>query len=216
MASSQASWMYTDPYAYQYSDLEPEHDTCAVSSGQQTVTNSSNPCELEGSAPQDTTCYELATNPPSTTLRDSHQIPSELDGLSNSRPSPSRTSPIHSDRRGLARTASRHAASGQYVSKTPPRQPDNSGLISVLHDAAAPIQHYVPHSAAPRQRVRPSPPHYDVGLIAVDENTSTPKEPSSDFDTILRNIGPIYKKGKGNTGRERGSRYYDRYSSNFG
>jgi hypothetical protein len=50
----------------------------------------------------------------------------------------------------------------------------------------------------------------------VDENATTPKEPSSDFDAILRNIGAIDKKGKGNKGRERSSRYYDRYSSNFG
>ncbi|KAH8161060.1 hypothetical protein CIB48_g7180 [Xylaria polymorpha] len=47
-------------------------------------------------------------------------------------------------------------------------------------------------------------------VIPINKNATTPKNPSSDFDTILRNIGPIPYQEKGKIGRERSSRYYDR------
>ncbi|KAI0454091.1 hypothetical protein F5B21DRAFT_477455 [Xylaria acuta] len=208
MASSRASWMFTDPYVYQYSDVDPEHDV-----SEPKAPAGSDSCELEGSTPTDTTRYELAAHQPIEAVRDSHQVPSEPSspcGLSRSRLSNSRTSVRYSDRRGHA---SIHRA-GHAIPTLPHRS--DSGLIPVGERTHTPVQHYVPDTAAPHQWANPSPPAYAAGLMPVDENAATPKEPSSDFDAILRNIGPISKKGKGNIGRERSSRYCDRYGSNFG
>ncbi|KAI1749319.1 hypothetical protein F4782DRAFT_549858 [Xylaria castorea] len=205
MAFSRASWMFTDPYAYQYSDVDPENDV-----SESKVAAGGDPYELEGCTPTDTTRYELAAIQLIEAVRESHQIPNEPTspcGLSRSRLSNSRTSVRYSARRG-------HSPVHRAGSHTPmaPYYPD-SGLILVVEGTQTPVQHSVPDIAAPP---RPSPPSYAAGLIPVDENATTPKEPSSDFDAILRNIGPISKKEKGNIGRERSSRYCDRYSSNFG
>ncbi|KAI0440244.1 hypothetical protein F4803DRAFT_527994 [Xylaria telfairii] len=207
MASSRASWMFTDPYAYQYSDIDPEHDV-----SEQMPTAGSGLSELEGSTPTDATPHELADNSLFKAVHDSHQSsrePSSLFGLSRSRLSNSQTSVRHPERYAHApvRTVESHTS-------VPPQSLD-SGLILARESTHTPIQRYVPDTA-PRHWARPSPPAYSSGLIPVDENASTPKEPSSDFDAILRNIGPISKKGKGNISRERSSRYCDRYSSNFG
>ncbi len=211
--------MFTDPYAYQYSDVDAEDDTLAISPGQQSVISSSTPCELEGSIPTNTIRYELAANPLALSVRDSHQMPNEPPsspcGLNRSRLSNTRTSIRYSDRRGHDRAISANTTPPPYSSRAPP-QPSSSGRIPVLQVAPMPVQHYAPDATEPPRHVRPSPPAYADGLIPVDDNAATPKEASSDFDAILRNIGPISKKGKGNTGRERSNRYYDRYSSNFG
>ncbi|KAI8953444.1 hypothetical protein F4801DRAFT_537650 [Xylaria longipes] len=209
MASSRASWMFTDPYVYQYSDVDLEHDV-----SEPRVAAGSDPCELEGSTPTDTTPYELAANPLIETVRDSRQSSSEPSspcGLSRSRLSISRTSVRHSDRRGHASVSK----AGSHTAMSP--HPSDSGLIPAQESAHTPAQFYASGPAASHhQWARPSPPAYATGLIPVDENATTPKEPSSDFDAILRNIGPISKNGKGKIGRERSSRYCDRYSSNFG
>ncbi|KAI1421808.1 hypothetical protein F5Y12DRAFT_718076 [Xylaria sp. FL1777] len=210
-SSSRASWMFTDPYVYKYSDVDVEDNIPLISPGQQSVIVDSTPCELEGSAPTDTIRYELAAKPLVASIRDSHQTsdepPKSPCGLSRSRFSNAHKSLRYPDRRGHTRVISLHTSPAPY---------SNPGLIPVVEDASTPVQHYVPDTAAPPRYVRPSPPAYADGLIPLDDNATTPKEPSSDFDAILRNIGPISKKGKGKTGRERSSRYYDRYSSNFG
>ncbi|KAI1741924.1 hypothetical protein F4680DRAFT_446471 [Xylaria scruposa] len=207
MASSRASWMFTDPYAYQYSDINPEHDV----SGSK-VSAGSDLSELEGCTPTDMPRYELPANQLIEAVHDSHQIPSEpssLYGLNRSRVSISRTSVRYSNRRehSSVRTAVPHTVSSSY---------SDPGLIPVGEGIHTPAQHPMPNTTASHQLARPSPPAYAAGLIPVDENATTPKEPSSDFDAIFRNIGPIPKNGKGNIGRERSSRYCDRYSSNFG
>ncbi|KAI0487645.1 hypothetical protein F4859DRAFT_510215 [Xylaria cf. heliscus] len=213
MASSRASWMYTDPYAYQYSAIDTEDD------GSERDAAGSDLSELEGSTPTDTTRYELAASPLIKAARDSQRTPSEPSGLNRSRLTKSRSSVRYSDRRGHASAAPRTPKSPRHV---------YSDLIPVEESTHAPAQgqtqHYVPDtttttataSSSHHQRARPSPPTYEAGLIPLDENATTPKEPSSDFDAILRNIGPISKKGKGKISRERSSRYCDRYSSNFG
>ncbi|KAI0403832.1 hypothetical protein F4802DRAFT_271674 [Xylaria palmicola] len=213
MASSQASWMYTDPYAYQYSAVDSEEEVPTDSSHQSGRDTGSDPSELEGSTPLDTTRHELAATPVPKAVRDSQQAAGRH-GVPGARES-------HKYLAGRARdgAAPAHTASASHFPIRAPPQPPSSGLIPVqveAHTAAAAAQRYVPRTAAPCSGPRPSGQAYDTGLIPVDDNASTPKEPSSDFDAILRNIGPISKKGKGNTGRERSSRYYDRYSSNFG
>ncbi|KAH8167968.1 hypothetical protein CIB48_g243 [Xylaria polymorpha] len=207
MTSSRASWMFTDPYVYQYSDIDSENDV-----SERRPTAGSGPCELEGSTPTDATPHELAANPLIRAVHDSRQSsrgPSSPCGLGRSRLSISRSSVRHSEGYGHAsvRTAKPHTS-------MPPQHSD-PGLILARESTHTLAQHHVPNNT-PRHRARPSPPAYSSGLIPVDENASTPKEPSSDFDAILRNIGPISKKGKGNISRERSSRYCDRYSSNFG
>ncbi|KAJ8120869.1 hypothetical protein O1611_g10253 [Lasiodiplodia mahajangana] len=215
LGSSRASWMYADPYTYQYSEIDPEDDMPAVSPNQQAIAAVSGPCELEGSTPTDTTPrYELAANPLLQAIREDHKTKSEPSspcGLSRNRLSDARRSVRHSDRRKQG-TRDVHTMPSPYYSSGiyPPQQPP---IIPVAEDAPTLD---VPAAPPQRQYPQPSPPLYPDGLIPVDENASTPKEPSSDFDAILRNIGPIPKKGKGNTSRERSSRYYDRYSSNFG
>ncbi|KAI0547530.1 hypothetical protein F4679DRAFT_553883 [Xylaria curta] len=207
MASSRASWMFTDPYVYQYSNINSEHDV-----SESKVSAGSDPCELEGCAPTDTPRYELPANQLIEAVHDSHHIPSEPNspcGLNRSRVSISRTSVRYSNRRGhsSARTAVPHTVSPHH---------SDLGLIPVGEGTHTPAQHPVPNTAASHQWPQPSPPAYATGLMPVDENATTPKEPSSDFDAILRNIGPIPKDNKGSIGRERSSRYCDRYSSNFG
>lgn len=90
--------------------------------------------------------------------------------------------------------------------------------MPVVEDSPASFQQYASsNTSPPHPYAQPSLNRYNDGPIPVDERASTPKGPSSDFDAILRNIGPVTgKKGKGNTGRQRSIRYYDRYSSNFG
>ncbi|KAI1129275.1 hypothetical protein F5Y10DRAFT_264267 [Nemania abortiva] len=217
--SSRASWMYTDPYAYQYSEISSEDDMLTVSQGGRMVTAGSDLCELEGSTPTDITSrYELAADPLPQAVREEYETlsePSSPCGLSRNRLSNARRSVRYSDRRKLvARDV--HTTPAPNSSRTYCPQPPSSGLIPVIEDVSIPAPHYTPGAAPCLQHPQASPPRYADGLIPVDENASTPKEPSSDFDAILRNIGPIPKKGKGNTSRERSSRYYDRYSSNFG
>ncbi|RWA05326.1 hypothetical protein EKO27_g9781 [Xylaria grammica] len=217
-SSSRASWMFTDPYTYQYSDIGPEDNIPDDSPVPQGVAAGSDLCELEGSAPTDTTRYELAANSLIENIRDNHPIPNEPGspcGLSRNRLSNARGSLKYPGRRGSTRDRSFHITPEPYTPRSCPPQPPNSGLIPVLEDSPTPAHHFA-QDTAPIRCARPSPPGYAEGLIPVDDNAATPKEPSSDFDAILRNIGPIPKNGKGKTGRERSSRYYDRYSSNFG
>lgn len=210
-SSSRASWMYSDPYAYQYSDVIPEQDFPSSPYPDEYAAGSTSiPYELEGSSPLDTRRYELSANPRVDAVRDNESPisePSSLCGLSRSSLSTIHKSVRYQNRHDPSRRAS---VRGQA---TPASQPDSSGIIPVLENA--PAGTYVPESL-PHCGPRPSPPGYSDGLIPVDENATTPKEPNSDFDAILRNIGPISKSGKGNKGRERSSRYYDRYTSNFG
>ena len=218
--SHRASWMFTDPYTYQYSDIDVDNDSPDTPPAELIGTAISMPCELEGSSPTDTLRYELPASPssplpvdqPNTyAIDEPFKIPS---GLSRSRPSSTRSSVLYSDKRDLFRSLSVHKVTAAL---SRPTQPANSGLIPVLEDTPLHTQHYyAPPPAAPTGLVRPSPPGYGDGLIPVDPIAKTPKEPSSDFDAILRNIGPIQKRGKGNKSRERSNRYYDRYSSNFG
>ncbi|KAI0195660.1 hypothetical protein EV127DRAFT_477382 [Xylaria flabelliformis] len=207
MASSRASWMFTDPYVYQYSDINPEHGVF-----ESKVSAGSDPCELEGCTPTDTPRCGLPADQLIKAVHDNHQIPkpSSPCGLDRSRVSISRKSVRYSNRREHLSVS----MAGPHTSMSP--QHSVLGLKPVGESTHMPAQSSVPDVIAPHQWARPSPPAYAAGLMPVDENATTPKEPSSDFDAILRNIGPISKKGKGNIGRERSSRYCDRYSSNFG
>ncbi|KAI0431760.1 hypothetical protein F5Y09DRAFT_354584 [Xylaria sp. FL1042] len=210
-ASSRASWMFTDPYAYQYSYVEAGNDVPTIFPVKQNIKVDSTLCELEGSTPTDIR-YELAADPSTANVRDSHRTPDELPK------SPYRLSRnSHSITRRVSSYLDRRCHSRSRYAPRAPAQPSSSGLIPIIEDASMPAQRYSPATTAPYSpHVRPSPPAYADGLIPVDEKARTPKEPSSDFDAILRNIGPISRKGKGNMNRERSSRYYDRYSSNFG
>ncbi|KAI0532796.1 hypothetical protein GGR58DRAFT_488885 [Xylaria digitata] len=215
--SFRASWMFSDPYTYQYSAIEPEHDAPTTSPSQQWVAASDSPSELEGSTPTDTARYELPTNL-SIEIAPNGYIPNEPNtpcGLSRNRLSGTQRSVRYPSCRGHTRQPSVRTTPETNIPRSCPPQPSNTGLIPVLEDAPMSAHHYV-QDTTPHRYVRPSPPAYADGLIPVNENATTPKEPSSDFDAILRNIGPISKKGKGSTGRERSSRYYDRYTSNFG
>ncbi|KAI8632679.1 hypothetical protein F5Y19DRAFT_491326 [Xylariaceae sp. FL1651] len=212
---ARASWMYTDPYSYQYSD---DSSTCGIpiAYSPNMVAASSDPCELEGSLPTDTVRYELAASPQIEAANTIQHTPDELSsscGLSRNGLSSARASVKYPKRRGHARDASVQIAPCTQITRPP--QPQESGLIPVSEGVPATNQRKV-RNIEPYRYGKPSPPIYADGLIPVDENASTPKEPSSDFDAILRNIGPISKKEKGNKSRERSSRYYDRYSSNFG
>ncbi|KAK5632356.1 hypothetical protein RRF57_008070 [Xylaria bambusicola] len=218
--SSRASWMFTDPYVYQYSDIDVDADASVTTPGGTIGAALSTPCELEGSDPRSTIRYELPANSFVASIHTSHHTKDEqfkaTYGLSRNRSSNSRISECCSDRGDRVRTLPVYRSFAPSSSRVPP-QPPISGLIPVVEDASTQYQHYhMPAPTAPPRRIRPSPPGYADGLIPVDANAMTPKEPSSDFDAILRNIGPIPKKVKGSTSRERSSRYFDRYSSNFG
>ncbi|KAI1272137.1 hypothetical protein F5Y07DRAFT_412798 [Xylaria sp. FL0933] len=210
-SSSRASWMFTDPYTYQYSAVEAENNAPIISPGEQSVVTDSATRVLEDST-YPLVRYELAADPLVARAHDSHQTSDEpprgLCELSRNAHSIKRTSSRYPGRRGSSRATN---------ALTAPAQPPSSGFIPVVADPFTPAQRYSPAiTALPSPRAKPSPPAYADGLMPVDENATTPKEPSSDFDAILRNIGPISKKGKGKTRRERSSRYYDRYTSNFG
>ncbi|KAI1313133.1 hypothetical protein F5Y03DRAFT_156167 [Xylaria venustula] len=217
--SHRASWMFTDPYAYQYSDVDAENDDHVdIPPAELGSTSSSTVCELEGSGPTHTLRYELPAGPSVAGVQTKPHINNELSkapsGLSSNHPSSTRSNVGSSDWQDHVRSLSVHEVSAPFRHRQCPPQPASSGLIPVIEDAPLQSHHYSP--VAPPRSIRPSPPGYADGLIPVDANAPTPKEPSSDFDAILRNIGPIPKKKKGNTSRERSSRYYDRYSSNFG
>ncbi|KAI0808718.1 hypothetical protein GGR55DRAFT_182153 [Xylaria sp. FL0064] len=210
-SSSRASWMFTDPYTYQYSAVEAENNTSSISPGEQSVvTDSTTPVLQDPTLPL--VRYELAADPLVIRAHDNYQTP---DGPPKGPCELSRNA--HSITRTSSRYPGRRSSSRATNALTAPAQPSSSGLIPVIEDPYTPAQSYSPAiTALPSPRAKPSPPAYADGLMPVDENATTPKEPSSDFDAILRNIGPISKKGKGKTRRERSSRYYDRYTSNFG
>jgi hypothetical protein len=219
LSQSRASWMYSDPYAYQYSNFNVEDDT-PISQARQTGA-AGGTCELEGSTPTDTVRYELAAHPLTEATRDTGSPqtasePSSPCGLSRSRLTNGRASLKYSSSREHPRSASIHTAPVPYpyAPRTCSPQPASSSLIRTFEDAPVPAQHYVPGPQPPWQP-RQSPPVYADGLMPVDEYATTLKEPSSDFDAILRNIGPISKK-RGSVGRTRASRYHDRYCTNFG
>ncbi|KAI1171303.1 hypothetical protein F4777DRAFT_65038 [Nemania sp. FL0916] len=227
LCSSRASWMYTDPYAYQYSDIsntsnnQDSHSndaTGAEPSWGNTAgsTTTSTLCELEGSSPTNdtTTRYELPAEPVSREQSPTSSAPGSPFGLIRSKLTRSRRSLSSSLRRRVSPDSHTHAHAHAppRSTSTPPQQPASAGLIPVLEEEGIIVA-----STEPCLSYVQPPPGYVDGLIPVDENATTPKEPSSDFDAILRNIGPISKKGNGwKKGRERGSRYYDRYESNFG
>ncbi|KAJ3567275.1 hypothetical protein NPX13_g6824 [Xylaria arbuscula] len=216
--SYRASWMFTDPYAYQYSDVDNEAPD--VPPAELIGTGVYIPCELEGSSPLH---YELPAQPSTSLALNRTNLPADDEAtkapneLNRARPSSTRSSVRSSNRRDLFRSLSAHKVPAVFSSRSCPAQPTTLGLIPVIEDTPTHTQrYYASPPTVPTRQVRPSPPGYADGLIPVDPNATTPKEPSSDFDAILRNIGPIPKKGKGNKSRERGNRYYDRYSSNFG
>jgi len=234
--------MYSDPYTYGYSDVDQDdNNNNPVYASQEPVAAGSAPSELPGSTPTDLTPrYELPAHsvinygdatshaaPPKIT----HEPTTASSGSSRHRPSNAHGSVGYPSRRGHAKDATSHDDTARMP--RPPPQPISAGLIPVIMEDATPMPmptlptaiptttpHYVSSAATAattsHSYPRPSPPAYADGLIPIDKNATTPKEPSSDFDAILRNIGPISKKGKGNKSRERSSRYYDRYSSNFG
>ncbi|KAI1348879.1 hypothetical protein F5Y01DRAFT_328159 [Xylaria sp. FL0043] len=210
-SSSRASWMFTDPYTYQYSAVEAENNAPITSPGEQSLVTDSTTRVLEDPT-HPLVRYELAADQLVARAHDSHQTP---DGPLKD-PCGLRCN-AHSITRTSSRYPSRCGSSRATNALTAPAQPLSSGLIPAVEDPYTPAHRYSPAAAAlSSPRAKPSPPAYADGLMPVDENATTPKEPSSDFDAILRNIGPISKKGKAKTRRERSSRYYDRYTSNFG
>ncbi|KAI1823755.1 hypothetical protein F4861DRAFT_539733 [Xylaria intraflava] len=285
--SHRGSWLYVDPYAYQYADLEPEQDIPA-SPVQQEIAAGSTSVSLKQYTQANEPCYELAADPlpgprrssVSTTSGTNRSCGLSRSHLSNGRGSGSRR---YSARRESVRGGLVHTAPGSSIpqpansglipiledSHTPaenhkrdtlrtdlypwpcppvcddglipvledsnspagrharhpltapsylrPRQPTyDEGLIPVLEDSRSSAKYLVRGPIAAQSYARPSQPAFDSGLMLADENVPKRRESSSDFDTILRNIGEVSKKGKGRVWRERGSRYYDRYSSNFG
>jgi hypothetical protein len=230
--------MYSDPYTYGYSDVDQDDNISnRVYSSREPVVAGSGPSELPGSTPTDLILrHELPANSVindgDAASRAAQLQPTCGPGNSSSQPSRRRSS----NTRVSVRNPSRHEHTKDATSRNNTTctrcspQPASAGLIPVVMEDAAPVPmprlptttmpHYVSSPTTvvttSRSYPRPSPPAYANGLIPVDENATTPKEPSSDFDAILRNIGPISKKGRGNKSRERSNRYYDRYSSNFG
>lgn len=198
--------------------MNTEPDLATVTPGTQGYAAGGSLSELEGSTPTNMgpIRYEL---PATTPAKSSHRAPIELDSsceLGHSHSSKACSSVRCLGRPGRARAVSAYAIPEPYIPMLYPAQPPSAGLIAVQQYAPLPAQHY-PHDTTPPHRACTQPiPTYDDGLMLADDNASTPKEPSSDSDAILRNIGPISKKNKGKLGRVRSSRYYDRYFNNFG
>ncbi|KAI1109460.1 hypothetical protein F5Y14DRAFT_432586 [Nemania sp. NC0429] len=221
--SSRAGWMYTDPYAYQYADLNFDDDMPTVSQGQQMTAAGSSLCELEGSTPADITPrYEPAGSPLSDAVPDGPETPSERNGpcrLSRSRLSNGHASLRYSHRRRHTRDVCAAPAPAPYSPESYLLRASSLGLMPVAENSVLSLQECASFdSSSFRPYRRPSPLGYDDGQIHEDERASTPKERSLDFDTILRNIGSVTdKKGKRKAGRRRSIRsLYDRYSVNFG
>ncbi|KAI1814547.1 hypothetical protein GGS20DRAFT_547820 [Poronia punctata] len=222
-SSFRNSWMFSDPYTYQYSDLE---DGYGYNQGSALY-------ELPGSTPAPR--YELPANVPVELL-----VPPSAE-------------PIHTacklarQRSANPRARARRALSHQPASaglipvvedmpmttsavgpRTSSQPAYSDGLIVAYADGIIPVSGsngFIPVSCGsdglipafgtegliPVPTPTPSPDH---GLMTIDE--TTPNTPSCDFDSILRNIEPVGKAGRRKIRRERSSRYYDRYSSNFG
>ncbi|KAI1433262.1 hypothetical protein GGR50DRAFT_514910 [Xylaria sp. CBS 124048] len=252
-SSHRGSWMYTDPYAYQYSDLDPEDEFIAPV--QQGAAAGSAPMIANRSIPTNEVCFELEGDSPTETARNRHHVRNCMSTPCGVRRSnfPMRDGRRYSNHRESPVDGPVQKPPGSYAG--PRRQPSSSGLIPVLEDTCPTVlrvprkSHTYPGSYTPvcedglmpvceddraptmeshrtfvqhrardplttQSYTRQSQQAYNDGLMLQDESPSTSKEPA-DFDTILKNIGSISKKGKG-VWRERGSRYYDRFSSNFG
>ncbi|KAI2632965.1 hypothetical protein GGS21DRAFT_522109 [Xylaria nigripes] len=227
-------WMYADPYAYQYSDFASEYDA----PDSQGRAAGSAPGESGESTPTSEECFELEAEPLMKPARGSNQSSCRL---SRSHRSTGRGSRGCSSRHEYTRDEPVNTAPGSFPR---PPQPPSAGLITVLEDCPLipvpeesylipvqeesylmpvqeesyliPVQHEVRKPATARSyQGRPGAPGSE-GLIPAEEDVSPSKGPGPDFDAILRNIGPTSKERKWKMWRERSSRYYDRYSSNFG
>ncbi|KAI0391874.1 hypothetical protein F5Y17DRAFT_460370 [Xylariaceae sp. FL0594] len=197
-SSFRASWMYSDPYAYRYSDVDHNDEDGSATP----ISPSSRSPDAAGSA-----------EPPPSELPADEQL--------NRYPRAEQKCFVGNKPVSLLLLLVRRT--GYYYHEIPLQGPTRT------HDDTTRL--HGPHTRNPgRNRLSrlPSrnndlshshtPPAYADGLIPVDASSS----PSSDFDAILRNMNasssPVEKKKKGgrSVSRERGSRYYDRYSSNFG
>ncbi|GAP87197.2 hypothetical protein SAMD00023353_2300670 [Rosellinia necatrix] len=174
--SFRANWMYSDPYAYQYSDIAASHDLHAATLSQQETVDSGDLCELEGSSPTDMTRHELATDLPMETVHDSRQImrePSYPPRSSRGRLSVIGGSLKYSSRRVHARRVSAPTAPTPYVPKTsPPPQPPGAGLISASDHDPTPVQYYALDTPPSVQCIQPGR-MYDNGLVPALEHDST-------------------------------------------
>ncbi|KAI0004857.1 hypothetical protein F4779DRAFT_599079 [Xylariaceae sp. FL0662B] len=231
------NWLFTDPYAYQYSDIPEEDQVHAynTSTTPRSQDTSSDRFELEGSSP--------------TTASEGRGLRAELEGSSVEHSPVELEADCHltprlntpPDAPALqARTPSMLArnrfANVRVSRKYPHRRAGSAASPCVLPEvvvaepppasrptAKARLSHtplpqaVVDKVASPLLPLRPRSmiAACDSGLILVGEDT-----PPSDFEGILRNISPLHNKKEKRLGSSsanvRGSRYYDRYSTNFG
>lgn len=101
--------------------------------------------------------------------------------------------------------------------------PTHSDLPEVVPEAR-PATYTYPSGLMPTEEAAtspaPLPPARYTGIISPDASGLIPANegeytPGRDFDSILKNIGPMSKKRR-NCGPSRASRYYDRFETNAG
>ncbi|KAI1085363.1 hypothetical protein F5B20DRAFT_191 [Whalleya microplaca] len=234
------AWLFSDPYAYQYASIaEEEEDHHHLSHTPATTPRSL--CtgarfELEGSSPTTSSDGERAELEGSSPDRSPVELEADNTHYARPRPRPRATSIAGGlDSRSSPSVLARNRFANVRVSRKYPhthRRAESCALPEVVAPAplaitkakvTLPVEEKIAvvpelqHQQQQRQRQgqgkgqRLSVLTCDPGLMVVGEDM-----PPSDFDEILRNMGPMHKKGKSGSSYVRGSRYYDRYSTNFG
>ncbi|KAI0204198.1 hypothetical protein F4808DRAFT_415035 [Astrocystis sublimbata] len=218
-SSSQPGYKYADPYVYQYSDVR--HDDV---SSEKEVATGSGPHERKGRMSTDMKHHELAANPLVEGLQVSSQ-PTTTESSADTPPTiPRRFSSlnIHPLQPSSSSEHDRSYPSVSYrdnIQSSQANTPANTvvhpdtGLIPVHKETHASTGSQASNKASSHQQSQPGQPAYSTGLMLADE---TSPSAGTDFDTILRNIGPLPKKDTSKISRERSSRYCDRYGSNAG
>ncbi|KAI1497470.1 hypothetical protein F5X99DRAFT_396762 [Biscogniauxia marginata] len=203
-ATQGCNWLFTDPYAYQYSEISGNAARSAH-------------FESKASAP-DTMPVELEGSPIAS-------YPAELDAVDNST-----SYTVASSTSRLKKSSSmirsrfpnvREGLKYPHRRKYSPAQSELPEVVEHTHPGAKPAVHTYSSGLIPVEKLVAPPPYRGIkcpdasGLIPADENIVRPKAPASDFDSILKNIGPMSKKRR-YCGPSRASRYYDRYSTDAG
>ncbi|KAI1493574.1 hypothetical protein F5X96DRAFT_621111 [Biscogniauxia mediterranea] len=212
-ATQGCNWLFADPYAYQYSEIsghaagsapsELEGSTPDIMLSHAVDVTGSTPVELEGSSGP-TFVAELDAG--------RHLVPySEIPKNSPLK----KSSSLVRNRFSTARHSLKHPHVRGNI-------PTHSDLPEVVPEER-PTTHICPSGLMPAKQVPAAslatpPPAPYTGIISPDASgliLANEGEPGTDFDSILRNIGPISKKRR-NCGPSRASRYYDRFETNAG
>ncbi|KAI5921449.1 hypothetical protein F4810DRAFT_678136 [Camillea tinctor] len=203
-ANQGSNWLFTDPYTYQYSFVSSH-------------TAESPRCELEGSNPSIRLSHpdNYVTNNAPVELDAGHDLVPYSKTPNNSLLK--KSSLLTRNRFSTARASLKHT----HVRQNLPRYSDLPETVPAAKPATRPNSlGFIPIKKTTPPA--PPPPQYTgiispdaSGLIPANEHDHTPNTPGTDFDAILKNIGPISKKRR-YCGPSRASRYYDRYEKGAG